>query len=63
METTKKLQGFATLTKEQRTEISRKGGLAISQNRNHMAEISKKGTAKRKAIKERQGAFTGAKNV
>ncbi len=36
-------RGFASMTKEQRAEIARKGGLAISQNREHMAHIGSKG--------------------
>lgn len=41
MENTKR--GFAALSKEQRTEIARKGGKAVSENKAHMAEIGSKG--------------------
>lgn len=32
-------QGFATMDKEKQREISRKGGLAVSANREHMSRI------------------------
>jgi general stress protein YciG len=36
-------RGFASMDREQQRAIARKGGLAVSQNRQHMAEIGKKG--------------------
>ena len=36
-------RGFASMDKELQREIARKGGQAVSQNRQHMAEIGKKG--------------------
>lgn len=39
----KKTRGFASMTPEQRSEIARKGGLAVSQNKAYMSEIGKKG--------------------
>lgn len=38
-----KNRGFASMDKEQQREIARKGGLVISQNRQHMATIGAKG--------------------
>lgn len=42
----RKPQGFATMSAEQRREISKLGGKKISQNREHMAEIGRKGGMK-----------------
>ena len=36
-------RGFASMDKELQREIARKGGQAVSQNRQHMAEIGRKG--------------------
>ena len=36
-------RGFASMDPSKQREISRKGGLAVSQNREHMAEIGRKG--------------------
>ena len=36
-------KGFASMDREQQRAIARKGGLAVSQNRQHMAEIGRKG--------------------
>ena len=36
-------RGFASMSIEKRREIARKGGYAISQNREHMAAIGAKG--------------------
>ena len=36
-------RGFASMDREQQRAIARKGGLAVSQNRQHMAEIGRKG--------------------
>lgn len=38
-----KNKGFASMPIEQRKEIARKGGLAVSQNREWMATIGRKG--------------------
>lgn len=42
-QTEPKKRGFAALTPEQRISIARKGGLSVSQNKLHMAEIGRKG--------------------
>ena len=39
----KSKRGFASLDPEKQKEIARKGGLAVSQNREYMAEIGRKG--------------------
>jgi general stress protein YciG len=36
-------RGFAAMDPEKRREIARKGGAAVSQNRDHMASIGRKG--------------------
>src|ERR1041385_5424638 len=36
-------RGFAAMDEQQQREIARKGGEAVSKNREHMAEIGKKG--------------------
>lgn len=36
-------QGFANLSPEKRKEIARKGGEAVSRNREHMSIIGRKG--------------------
>jgi general stress protein YciG len=36
-------RGFASMDPERQREIARKGGAAVSQNRQHMAEIGRKG--------------------
>lgn len=36
-------KGFALMTPEKQRAVARKGGLTISQNREHMAKIGKKG--------------------
>jgi len=40
------------MTKEQVSEIARKGGLAVSQNREYMATIGRKGGEKSKKKKD-----------
>lgn len=48
-----KKNGFTHMSKEEHIVVARKGGLAISQNREHMAEIGRKGgKAKRKKKEE-----------
>lgn len=37
------LRGTAAMDQKTRQEVARKGGLAVSRNRQHMAEIGKKG--------------------
>jgi general stress protein YciG len=49
-------RGFASMDREQQRAIARKGGLAVSQNRQHMAEIGRKGG-------ESSGESRGKKNV
>jgi general stress protein YciG len=39
----KSARGTAAMDPETRREVARKGGLAVSRNRNHMAQIGKKG--------------------
>ncbi|HEY0678757.1 MAG TPA: KGG domain-containing protein [Chitinophagaceae bacterium] len=36
-------RGFASMDPEQQREIARKGGAAVSENREHMANIGRKG--------------------
>lgn len=48
-------RGFASMDREQQRAIARKGGLAVSQNRQHMAEIGRKGG-------ESSGESRGRKN-
>jgi general stress protein YciG len=53
-------QGTAALPLEQRLALAKKGGLAVSQNRAHMAEIGRKGgvksgEARRKQKEKRDG--------
>lgn len=36
-------RGFAAMSSEQQREIARKGGEAVSRNREHMASIGRKG--------------------
>jgi general stress protein YciG len=36
-------RGFAAMTPEKQREIARKGGMAVSENRQHMSEIGRKG--------------------
>lgn len=40
------MKGFAKLPPEQQRAIARKGGLSVSENRTHMAEIGRKGGQK-----------------
>ena len=54
-------RGFASMDREQQRAIARKGGLAVSQNRQHMAEIGRKGgessgesRGKKSALRESQ---------
>jgi general stress protein YciG len=49
-------RGFASMDREQQRAIARKGGLAVSQNRQHMAEIGRKGG-------ESSGESRGKKNT
>jgi general stress protein YciG len=49
-------RGFASMDREQQRAIARKGGLAVSQNRQHMAEIGRKGG-------ESSGESRGRKNT
>jgi uncharacterized protein len=49
-------RGFASMDREQQRAIARKGGLAVSQNRQHMAEIGRKGG-------ESSGESRGKKNA
>lgn len=58
-------RGFAAMDNEKQREIARKGGEAVSENRQHMAEIGRKGGAashgggrSRKAL----GASEGERN-
>ena len=44
-----KNRGFASMNKLQQKEIARKGGLSVSQDRAHMAEIGRKGAAASRA--------------
>jgi general stress protein YciG len=37
------MKGFASMSPEKRKEIARKGGLTISQNKQHMSDIGRKG--------------------
>lgn len=39
----KKNVGFAAMSKEQQVAIAKKGGKAVSKNKEHMAEIGRKG--------------------
>ena len=39
----KQERGFAAMTPEKQREIARKGGMAVSENRQHMSEIGRKG--------------------
>lgn len=43
MEDVKKVRGTAAMSPEVRKEVARKGGQAVSRNRQHMAEIGRKG--------------------
>jgi general stress protein YciG len=38
-----KARGTAAMDQETRQEVARKGGLAVSKNRQHMSEIGRKG--------------------
>src|SRR4051794_2175900 len=42
-QTRKGLRGTAAMDPDTRQEVARKGGLAVSRNRQHMAEIGRKG--------------------
>ena len=42
----RRARGTAAMTPETRHEVARKGGLAVSRNRSHMAEIGRKGGQK-----------------
>jgi hypothetical protein len=53
--------GFNRLTPEQRSEMARKGGLAISQNREHMSKISMLAQQARK--KNKLAKEAAAKNI
>lgn len=46
MENNIKKRGFASISPERRKEIARKGGLAVSQNKQHMSEIGRQGGVK-----------------
>lgn len=39
----KSMRGFASMNPEMQRAIAKKGGEAVSENRNHMAEIGAKG--------------------
>ncbi|GEM_PF-5953072 len=39
----KSKRGFASMSKEQRSEIARKGGKKVSEDKTHMAEIGRRG--------------------
>lgn len=56
----RKPQGFATMNLEQRTSIAYKGGIAVSRNKAHMAEIGRKGG---KASKLRLNSFEDIKKA
>lgn len=43
MSTEVRRKGFASMNPEQRKEIARKGGQAVSYNKEHMAAIGRKG--------------------
>lgn len=43
IETPRRPRGTAAMAPEVRKEVARKGGLAVSRNRQHMAEIGRKG--------------------
>lgn len=43
MGTEKRLRGTAAMSLWERREVARKGGLAVSRDRAHMAEIGRKG--------------------
>jgi general stress protein YciG len=45
-------KGFASMTPEERKQIARKGGLAVSANREHMTEIGRRGGQKSRRIKK-----------
>lgn len=45
-------KGFAAMTKERHKEVSRMGGLKISENLEHMREIGRKGGLKCQANKK-----------
>lgn len=40
---TGKKRGFSSMSPEKAQEIRRKGGIAVSKNREHMAQIGRKG--------------------
>ncbi len=48
-------KGFASMSEKERKEIAKKGGQKVSQNREHMAEIGRKGGEARKEQLESQG--------
>lgn len=47
----KSSRGFAGMPEEKQREIARRGGIAVSQNREHMAKIGRKGGIKSKRSK------------
>ncbi|MFA9288680.1 MAG: KGG domain-containing protein [Weeksellaceae bacterium] len=46
MATTGSSRGFGAMDAKQQREIARKGGVAVSQDREHMSEIGRKGGEK-----------------
>jgi general stress protein YciG len=50
-------RGFASLSKEQRILIASKGGKTISLNRQHMAEIGRKGGEKSRLVRKKNIAI------
>lgn len=49
-----KKRGLASMTLEQKKEIGRKGGLAVSKNSEYMAEIGRKGGLKSGETRRKQ---------
>jgi general stress protein YciG len=65
-------RGFAAMDEEQQRAIARKGGQAVSENRQHMAEIGRKGGRARgsslsssspRSLAGRKGGRTSHKNL
>ena len=48
-----KKKGFASMTPEERREIAKKGGKAVSMNRAHMAEIGRKGGERSGSVRKK----------
>ena len=55
-------RGFASMDREQQRAIARKGGLAVSQNRQHMAEIGRKGGESSGESRGRKSAMNAMNN-